>query len=191
MVPGRPAAYREWWENGDVPGEVGAVGDLLRILVATDNSDLAPPVYVEASRLAAALGGELVFGHIADPAEYEAIRLDTAMPLDHYFDNLRANIRYEFRGATGIAESTPLRVEIRLRERTVARDLLDLAERLRAGLIVIWTHGRTGLRRALMGSVAEEVLRHAQCPVVVVPQAMLKAAIKERVAVAAVGEGNA
>ena len=38
-----------------------------------------------------------------------------------------------------------------------------------ADLIVVSTHGRTGLRRALIGSVAESTVRHAGCPVVVVP----------------------
>jgi nucleotide-binding universal stress UspA family protein len=163
----------------------------VRILVATDNSDLAPSVYIEAAQLTKGLKGELVFGHIADPAEYEATRHDTSMPLDFYFDNLRANIRSAFRQATGIVETTPARVEVRLRERSVAQDLLELAERLRVSLIVIGTHGRTGLRRALMGSVAEEVLRHAQCPVVVVPQAMLKASMKVPAAAVPAGESHA
>jgi nucleotide-binding universal stress UspA family protein len=170
---------------------VSAVRDLLRILVATDNSDLAPSVYVEAARLAEALGGELVFGHIADPAEYDAIRRETPMPLDHYFDNLRASVRYEFQQVTKSVEATPLRVEVRLLERSVAEDLLELATRVRAGLIIIGTHGRTGLRRALMGSVAENVLRHAQCPVVVVPQAMLKVSTREPATAVPVGESHA
>jgi nucleotide-binding universal stress UspA family protein len=169
------------------------MGELVRILVATDNSDLAPRVYVEAARLASALRGELVFGHIADPAEYEAIRQEVAMPLDHYFENLRADIRRAFILATGRAETTPPpRVEVRLRDGSVAHDLIDLAGRVRANLIVIGTHGRTGLRRVLLGSVAEEVLRHAQCPVVVVPQALLQARLmKEPVSVGPGGDGHA
>lgn len=43
------------------------------------------------------------------------------------------------------------------------------AEKQGADLIIISTHGRTGLRRALLGSVAESTVRHARCPVVVVP----------------------
>jgi nucleotide-binding universal stress UspA family protein len=50
--------------------------------------------------------------------------------------------------------------------------IIGLARKGRADLIVMSTHGRTGLRRALMGSVAEQVARYAHCPVLVVPRAM-------------------
>ena len=43
-----------------------------------------------------------------------------------------------------------------------------LAKRTNADLIVMGTHGRTGIKRALIGSVAERVLQHAPCPVLVV-----------------------
>jgi nucleotide-binding universal stress UspA family protein len=43
-----------------------------------------------------------------------------------------------------------------------------LAEEIGAGLIVIGSRGRGGIRRALMGSVSDSVVRHAHCPVMVV-----------------------
>jgi nucleotide-binding universal stress UspA family protein len=46
--------------------------------------------------------------------------------------------------------------------------ILDAAARLHADLIVVGTHGRSGLRRMTLGSVAESVLRHAQCSVFIV-----------------------
>lgn len=46
--------------------------------------------------------------------------------------------------------------------------IVTVAQRLGAGLIVVGTHGRTGLTRAMLGSVAERVMRHAPCPVLVV-----------------------
>lgn len=53
-----------------------------------------------------------------------------------------------------------------------ARDtLLEEARRLGATLIVVGTHGRTGLSHLLLGSVAEQIVRHARCPVLVVPRA--------------------
>jgi len=52
-----------------------------------------------------------------------------------------------------------------------ARDaILKAAKAVRADLIVIGTHGRRGLSRALLGSVAEDVLRRAPCPVLTVRQ---------------------
>jgi nucleotide-binding universal stress UspA family protein len=50
--------------------------------------------------------------------------------------------------------------------------ILDLAQERKCDLIVIGTHGRTGLGRLLMGSVAEQVLRKAQCPVLTVKTPM-------------------
>jgi nucleotide-binding universal stress UspA family protein len=50
----------------------------------------------------------------------------------------------------------------------VAREIIELAEDLRAGLIVMGSRGRGGIRRALMGSVSDSAVRHAHCPVMVV-----------------------
>jgi nucleotide-binding universal stress UspA family protein len=49
-----------------------------------------------------------------------------------------------------------------------AREIVYLAEYLGAGLIVMGSRGRGGIRRALMGSVSDSVIRHAHCPVLVV-----------------------
>jgi nucleotide-binding universal stress UspA family protein len=59
-------------------------------------------------------------------------------------------------------------VEHRLAEGEPSEEILRLAESAEVDLIVMGTHGRTGLRRFLMGSVAEEVLRQAVCPVLIV-----------------------
>src|ERR687889_131721 len=48
------------------------------------------------------------------------------------------------------------------------REIVELAEKLGAGLIVMGSRGRGGIRRALMGSVSDSVVRHAHCPVMVV-----------------------
>ena len=55
-----------------------------------------------------------------------------------------------------------------LRMGEVEREIVHLAEDLGAGLIVMGSRGRRGMRRALMGSVSESVVRHAHCPVLVV-----------------------
>lgn len=50
-----------------------------------------------------------------------------------------------------------------------ADDIIKTAENWEADLIVIGTHGRTGLKHLLMGSVAENIVRHSKIPVMVVP----------------------
>ncbi len=59
--------------------------------------------------------------------------------------------------------------------RNVALEILSAAARFEADLIVMGTHARTGLRRAMHGSVAEEVLRHARTMVLVTPLSVLAA----------------
>jgi nucleotide-binding universal stress UspA family protein len=59
-------------------------------------------------------------------------------------------------------------VETCLRLGAAAQEIIRLAQETSCDLIVIGTHGRTGLRRVLLGSVAEQVLRGAACPVVTV-----------------------
>src|SRR5271166_316767 len=61
-----------------------------------------------------------------------------------------------------------IRVEHRLAEGDPAQEILRLTEVQRCDLIVMGTHGKTGLGRLLTGSVAEEVLRKSACPVLVV-----------------------
>jgi nucleotide-binding universal stress UspA family protein len=47
-------------------------------------------------------------------------------------------------------------------------EIIDAAKALKADLVILSTHGRTGLRHVLLGSVAENVVRHAPCPVLIV-----------------------
>jgi nucleotide-binding universal stress UspA family protein len=61
-----------------------------------------------------------------------------------------------------------IRFEHRFREGDAVTEILATAEETNADLIVMGTHGRTGLSRLLMGSVAEQVVRRASCPVLTV-----------------------
>jgi nucleotide-binding universal stress UspA family protein len=56
-----------------------------------------------------------------------------------------------------------------LAEGNPQEEILKTAQEWGAGFIVIGTHGRTGIKRLLMGSVAENVLRHSKCPVFIIP----------------------
>ena len=66
------------------------------------------------------------------------------------------------------ASDAQVRVEHRLEEGDAATEILRVAQEMGCDLIVLGTHGRTGLGRLLMGSVAEQVLRTATCPVLTV-----------------------
>ena len=65
---------------------------------------------------------------------------------------------------------------LRIAERYRAQQIVQVAEDIGAGLIVMGSRGFGGLRRALMGSVSDAVVRHAHCPVMVVCQEKVLAA---------------
>lgn len=67
-----------------------------------------------------------------------------------------------------------VRIEYELAEGDPAGEILCVAGEHDCDLIVVGTHGRTGLGRLLSGSVAEKVLRHARCPVLTVKGPPLK-----------------
>ena len=69
-----------------------------------------------------------------------------------------------------IEESGGIVNEAHLREGKADEEIVDLAQSIGAGLIVMGSRGRGRIRRALMGSVSESVVRHAHCPVTIVRQ---------------------
>ncbi len=60
--------------------------------------------------------------------------------------------------------------EAHLRQGAADEEIVELAESLGVGLIVMGSRGRGRIRRALMGSVSDSVVRHAHCPVTIVRQ---------------------
>lgn len=60
-------------------------------------------------------------------------------------------------------------VDIVISEGDVAEEVAAVADRVGASLVVAGSHGRTALRRVILGDTTQDILRHAHCPVVVVP----------------------
>jgi nucleotide-binding universal stress UspA family protein len=138
---------------------------LKRVLVTTDFSDAsrqALPLAVELARqfdatlalvhvFPAALPGEL--SHLGIVFEQERLAAE-------------ARIRLERFRETELPAS--LRVEVTLLEGAAGNQIITFAKDAEADLIVIATHGHTGLKHLWLGSTAERVVRHAPCPVLVV-----------------------
>ena len=68
----------------------------------------------------------------------------------------------------GLEEAGGTVKEAHLRQGQADEEIVDLAESLGIGLIVMGSRGRGRIRRALMGSVSDSVIRHAHCPVTIV-----------------------
>ena len=80
--------------------------------------------------------------------------------------------------APTLQSPTEVRVRGFVRYGAPTPTILELAESSGHDLIVMGTHGRTGVSHLLMGSVAEKVIRHATCPVLVVPGARLQSRLR-------------
>lgn len=81
-------------------------------------------------------------------------------------------LQTEYRLAETVRERVPEEIPVRLVVATgdPAEEILGAADRESADALVIATHGRTGWRRFLFGSVAERVVRHSLCPVLTIRQ---------------------
>jgi nucleotide-binding universal stress UspA family protein len=134
-----------------------------RILFATDGSRDAELAATTAIGLANTTGSELHLIHVGPvvPENYEPTDVEPARM---------------HREATEILQGQTKKVEIlhgtlagsHLRMGGAAEEILGLATRIGAGLIVVGSRGRGRIRRALMGSVSDSVVRHAHCPVMIV-----------------------
>ena len=139
------------------------------ILVAVDFSNVTDNLLRQSGALAKAFSAKLWLIHVAAPdpdfVGYEAgpqtVRDQVAARLQTEHRQLQAQA--DALRAQRI-EATPLLVQ----GQTV-QTILSEAQRLNANLIVVGSHGHGALYRALVGTVAEGVLRKAPCPVLIVP----------------------
>jgi nucleotide-binding universal stress UspA family protein len=91
------------------------------------------------------------------------------VPEDHTVpDEARAALERDLRRVLTARRAADVRAEIFMRKGNVVQEILAQAKASRADLVVIGSHGRGGVQRLVLGSVAERVLRLATCPVLTV-----------------------
>ena len=143
-----------------------APGITRRILVPLDGSPLSEAVLPHVAALVKGNGTETILLRVTNPAaEFSftdpAIAGGTVAELaaetKAYMENLLARLQGE-----------GMRVSLVMREGPIAETILAVAAESKADLIAMSTHGRSGVRRLLMGSIAEEVVRQSPVPVVVI-----------------------
>jgi nucleotide-binding universal stress UspA family protein len=146
------------------PSAVATEVKLARLLVATDFSHFSRKALDYALSLARAHGSKLYLAHVISAVGYtlaegsaamaqeaatrDMAKLEKQLTRDGEFDG----IPHESLVSCGLAGE-------RIRE---------IAERENIDLLVVGTHGRTGLRKVVMGSIAEDLFRHSACPVMTV-----------------------
>jgi nucleotide-binding universal stress UspA family protein len=139
-----------------------------RILLATDGSEEAELATRTAIDLADGTGSELHVVHVALLPNFLMNDPGTVGYDSRLYEKLEEESWEELRKLTWrVKVSGGTVAETHLRIGGVAEEILDLAEGLGAGLIVMGSRGHGGLRRTLMGSVSDSVVRHAHCPVLI------------------------
>lgn len=136
-----------------------------RILVPTDFSECSAAALDYAVALAKPLNADLILAHVIEPFPYSVIEGLT-------FVDYGARLTSETQALLDILSRKPLKEKLSVATHLTSgmpfREIIDLAERENADLIVIGTHGRTGFDHLITGSVAEKVARLAPCPVLLV-----------------------
>ncbi len=141
-----------------------------RILLATDSSEEASLAGEAAADIAQKTNSELHVVHVGPLVGYIAAGTPLITNVhDHYQEevskvaqNLLDAQVHQIKDAGSEVEQTHLRIG------KPDEEIIELAEDIGAGLIVMGSRGLGGIRRGLIGSVSESVVRHAHCPVLVV-----------------------
>ena len=147
-----------------------ALPRLRLILLPTDFSGCANYALPYAAAIARATGARIVCVHVVEtvvPAVGYA-GLAEPMPIADISEQLEDSAERELPRLTDCEELNGLDVEEVIVHGDAAAEIVQVAEERAADLIVISSHGRTGLGRIIFGSTAEAVVRHASCPVLVV-----------------------
>jgi nucleotide-binding universal stress UspA family protein len=134
------------------------------ILHPTDFSADSRPAFEAACSFAADYGARLILLHVVAPSVTPLLSEPPPNPLEpaESHESLRGRFSWPR------PPDPRVRAEHRVTEGDPPDEILRLAERVPCDLLVLGTHGRTGWSRFWLGSVAEEVLRKARCPVPVV-----------------------
>lgn len=143
---------------------------LRKILLPTDFSGCANYALPYAAAIARATQARIVCLHVVEPVVPAVgyTGLADPMPIADISEQLEDSAERELPRLTDCEELTGLEVEEVIVHGDAAAEIVRVAGERGADLIVISSHGRTGLGRMIFGSTAEAVVRHASCPVLVV-----------------------
>jgi nucleotide-binding universal stress UspA family protein len=143
-------------------------GVFRRILVPTDFSPCAGAAWRLAQRIAAALGSELIVAHVFVEGSLWSESPFNMARVRELFANQQRRAESVLDEWAAEARAAGLTVGTVIRNGIPHDEIVVLASQKDADLIAIGTHGRGGVSRALLGSVADRVVRLASCPVLTV-----------------------
>ncbi|MFO7905479.1 MAG: universal stress protein [Planctomycetota bacterium] len=132
-----------------------------RILVPTDFSEGSEQARAYACELASRFTVEIHLLHVVPPTSFPSY----VAPIPDHFFHLEESARQELEQWDDPALENASNVVRSVSMGTPFVDIVRYAREKEVDLIVIGTHGRSGLSHALIGSVTEKVVRKAECPV--------------------------
>lgn len=141
------------------------------ILVPVDGSETSYAAVAQAAELAKAFGGKITVVQVLALDPYIAAEYISATQTNDLIERARTSVLKTLEEAAAKFSDLEIPVEAKLLEgQVIHREIIREAETSKADLIVIGSHGRTGLKRLFLGSVAQSVLGEAHIPVLVVRQ---------------------
>ncbi|MCP4426823.1 MAG: universal stress protein [Chloroflexi bacterium] len=162
---------------------VRAAAPIDKMVITLDGSELAERALEPGLAVAASLDAAVCLLRVepetmVNPLEYAALEQAASGLGQQLQDSATTNAKNYLAGAAEKLAKKGVEVATAVRQGPAAKNILDFAEEEGVDLIVMATHGRTGLRRWVYGSVAERVLHGAQCDcamlIVRVPDAALR-----------------
>jgi len=151
------------------PAVIELVPALLKIktiLVPIDFSQTSKKALLYAIRMAEQFGSKIILLNVVEPVAspdfaYHPLMLET--------DKIKSAAKSRLEALCREALLSPAMLDrVLVRYGTPFAEITGAARTLKADLIILTTHGHTGLKRVFLGSTAERVVRHAPCPVLTV-----------------------
>ncbi len=136
-----------------------------KILCPVDFSEASRNAVRYAHEFAKGMGAELVLLNIVEPRPMAVDMSLSYVPLE---EDLEKAAREDLEEIIRMEKEKGVEVQAEVRIGTPSELILEMAEELDVNLIILGSHGKAGLSRLLMGSVAESVVRKATCPVLIV-----------------------
>ncbi len=141
-----------------------------KILFCTDFSENSVPAKMCATEYATAFKSELLILHVVNSRLFGYPRLEEKIPADMALirKNIEEGVSQELDLIAKDCQRKVKRVKVFFRTGAPAEEIARAVDEEAIDLIVMGTHGATGLRHLIVGSTAENVVRTANCPVLTV-----------------------
>ncbi len=137
------------------------------ILFPTDFSDVAQKAMKYITQLRGAGAQEVIVLHVIDDKEL-AVLSRAPDQYDNIIEALNREVASEMTAIETALNSEGFRVKLEVRTGNPFKVIMDTATKEKASVIVLGSHGRSNIAEMLMGSVSENVVRHATTPLLVV-----------------------